>query len=167
MAENLYHYLVSDHHRLDGLLDRATSVPGAIDRIPYDAFRAGLLRHIAMEERILFPAIARLQGGKQAPLVKQLRLEHGALSALLVPPPDAAVVSTLRKILSAHNRREEEDAGVYRLLDQLAGTEAVSLLEKLKATPPVPVAPYNSRPDVLDATRRAVNRAGYDFPPHT
>lgn len=165
MPESLYHYLSSDHNRLNGLLDRATSGPGAIDQKPYDAFRAGLLRHIAMEERILFPAIAHFQGGEQAPILKQLRLDHGALSALLVPPPDTAVVSTLRHILSAHNRREEEEAGAYRLLERLAGTETGSLLEKLKATPPVPVAPYNSRPDVLEATRRAVNRAGYDFPP--
>ncbi len=167
MPDSLYYYLASDHHRLDGLLDRATSAPGAIDRIPCDAFRAGLLRHIAMEERILFPAIAQLQGETQAPLVKQLRLDHGALSALLVPPPDTAVLSTLRHILSVHNRREEEGAGIYRLLERLAGAKAGSLLEQLKATPPVPLAPHNRRPDVLEATRRAVTRAGYHFPPHT
>lgn len=165
MPESLYYYLASDHDRLGGLLDRAISAPGAIDRKPYDAFRAGLLRHIAMEERIVFPALARFKGGEQAPVVRQLRLDHGALAALLVPPPNAAVLSTLRHILSLHNRREEEKGGVYRLLDRLAGAETASLLEKLKATPPVPLAPYNSRPDVLDATRRAVNRAGYDFPP--
>ncbi len=165
MPESLYRYLASDHNRLDGLLDRAISARGAIDQNPYDAFRAALLRHIAMEERILFPAIARFQGGEQTPVVKQLRLEHGALSALLVPPPDTAVVSTLRKILSAHNHREEEEAGVYRLLERLAGAEGASLLEKLKATPPVPVAPYNTRPEVLEVMRRAVARAGYDFPP--
>ncbi len=165
MPGSLYEYLASDHDRLEGLLNLATSVPGPVDRKPYDAFRAGLLRHIAMEERILFPAIARLQAGEQAPAVKQLRLDHGALSALLVPPPDPTVISTLRHVLSAHNLHEEEETGVYRLLEELAGTGAESLLQQLKRTPPVPLAPYNSRPDVLEATRRAVARAGYDFPP--
>ncbi len=161
--ESLYRYLASDHDRLDGLLDRATAVPGRIDQESYDAFRAGLLRHIAMEERTAFPAIVRLQGGMPVPVMNRLRLDHGALSALLVPPPDSAIVATIRFILSVHNPLEEEDAGVYRLLERLAGAEAAAILEKLKTTPEVPLNPYNGRPEVLDATRRAVARAGYEL----
>ncbi len=161
--ESLSQYLAADHDRLDGLLDRATADPERIDQEAYGAFRAGLLRHIAMEERAAFPAVARLQGGKQIPVVNRLRLDHGALSALLVPPPDRAIVATIRLILSAHNPLEEGDGGMYALLDRLAGAEAAALLEKLKATPEVPLNPFNRRPEVIEATRRAVARAGYEL----
>ena len=49
-------FLAADHDRLDGLLRRALQRPGEVDRESYDAFRAGLLRHIALEEKILLPA---------------------------------------------------------------------------------------------------------------
>ncbi len=60
MPESLYKYLAADHGRLSGLLDRAIAVPGQIDMVSYDAFRGGLLRHIAMEERTLFRAVTAL-----------------------------------------------------------------------------------------------------------
>ncbi len=157
----LSEYLASDHDRLDGLLRRSTSDAGAIDMGSYDAFRGGLLRHIAMEERSVFPAVLRLPGAGQAAILERLRLDHGALAALLVPPPNPAILATLQSILSVHNALEEKDDGVYRLLDRLPEAEKAVLLETLKATPRVPLAPYNEKPGVIDATRRAVARAGY------
>jgi hypothetical protein len=47
--------------------------------------------------------------------------------------------------------------------DELAGSETEMLLGQMKAAPEVPVTPYNERPGVLEATRRAVERAGYTF----
>lgn len=163
MAESIYQYLAADHDRLDGLLDRATTVSGVIDMVSYDAFRGGILRHIAMEERTVFPAIVQFQKGRKAAVVERLRLDHGALAALLTPPPDSAIITTIRSILSVHNALEERDGGAYRLLEQLAGVELERLLKKLRATPEVPLAPYNERPGVLEATRRAVARAGYEL----
>lgn len=163
MPENVNQYLAGDHDRLDALFQRATAVPGAIDRASYDAFRGGLLRHIAMEERTLFPAILRLEGEKMAAILDRLRLDHGALAALLVPPPDAAIIATIRSILAVHNALEEDKGGVYRLLDRLSGAQMDVLVGKLKATAAVPVAPYNERPGILDATRRALARAGYEL----
>ena len=37
-------------------LRRALALAGEADREPFDAFRAGLLRHIGLEEKILLPA---------------------------------------------------------------------------------------------------------------
>lgn len=162
MPLTISRYLATDHDRLDGLLSRAAAVPGQFDQVAYDAFRGGLLRHIAMEERTLFPAILRFDRKKE-PVVRRLRLDHGALSALLVPPPDPVIIATLRLILSVHNPLEEGEEGVYRYLERLAGPEGEELLEELEATPDVPVAPYNRKPGVLEATRRAVSRAGYEF----
>jgi hypothetical protein len=60
----IYRMLAADHARLDRLLDRATAATGRIDPASYDGFRRGLLKHIAMEEKILLPAAQRLNGGE-------------------------------------------------------------------------------------------------------
>jgi iron-sulfur cluster repair protein YtfE (RIC family) len=54
-----------DHRRLEALLDRATAGSGPIDRELFEQFRAGLLRHIGMEEKVLFPAAQRATGGQR------------------------------------------------------------------------------------------------------
>jgi hypothetical protein len=159
----LYQYLADDHDRLDRLLQSATAKPGATDMQLYGQFRKGLLRHIGMEEKIVLPAIARLQGGRQAPIAERIRLDHGAIVALLVPPPTASIIATLRSILQVHNALEEQEGGLYQLVEQLTGAESESLLDKLKSAPEVPVLPHNDRADVIEATRRAVARAGYEF----
>jgi hypothetical protein len=58
MPGPLFCFLANDHERLDGLLRRAMAA-GAIDRAAYAEFRAGLLRHISLEEKILLPAAQR------------------------------------------------------------------------------------------------------------
>jgi hypothetical protein len=159
----LYEYLSDDHNRLDGLLQRAIAKPGVIDMEPYTQFRKGLLRHIGLEERIVLPAIAQLQGGTQAPIAARLRLDHGALVALLVPPPSASIVLTIRSILDIHNVLEEQEGGMYSLFEKLAGPDTERLLGQLKTAPDVSVLPHNERPGVIEAARRAVARAGYEL----
>ena len=159
----LYQYLSDDHDRLDTLLQHAVARPDLIDMERYAEFRKGLLRHIGMEEKIMLPTIAKLLDGRQAAIAERLRLEHGALVALLVPPPSASIIATIRSILQVHNTLEEQDGGLYQCFEQLVGSDTDMLLEKLKSTPEVSVLPHNERPDVLDATRRAVARAGYEF----
>ncbi|MBI2366139.1 MAG: hemerythrin domain-containing protein [Deltaproteobacteria bacterium] len=87
MPGKIYRYLADDHARLESLLQSATMRPDSIDPKPYAAFRAGLLKHIAMEEKILLPAAQRMRGGEPLTLAAKLRLDHGALAALLVPTP--------------------------------------------------------------------------------
>jgi Hemerythrin HHE cation binding domain len=84
-------FLAGDHTRLDGLLQRAMTVAGAVDRAAYAEFRAGLLTHISLEEKILLPAAQRWQGDDPLPMAATLRLDHGALAPLLVPTPTPAV----------------------------------------------------------------------------
>jgi len=161
MTGTLEAYLASDHERLEVLLNRATVDPDSVAMGPYEEFRKGLLRHIGIEEKIVLPAIARFQSGTQAADADRLRLDHGALVALMVPPPDASIVRTVRHILAIHNEREEGEGGIYRLLQRLAHEESGELLRTMLAFPEVPVHPHNPRPGVLEATRRAVARAGY------
>jgi len=96
MPGALYQYLSDDHDRLDALLGRAVAKPGVIDMELYSEFRKDLLRHISMEEKIVLPAIARWQGGKKAAIAERLRLDHGAIVSLLVPPPTPSIILTLR-----------------------------------------------------------------------
>ena len=59
MPGKIHCYLAGDHDRLDALLERAMSDPAHIDAAAYAQFRAGLLKHIAMEEKVLLPAAAQ------------------------------------------------------------------------------------------------------------
>lgn len=163
MTGVLYRYLSDDHDRLDALLQRAVATSGVIEMEPYAEFRKGLLRHIAIEEKFVVPEIARLQGGRQPAIAERIRLDHGAIVALLVPPPSASIVATIRSILQVHNALEEREGGLYQLLEQLVGPGADTVLKTLTSLPEVPVLPHNERPEVIEATRRAVARAGYEF----
>jgi hypothetical protein len=51
-----YHFFAEDHDRLDRLLRHSITEAGTIDRRVYAEFRAGLLKHISMEEKVLLPA---------------------------------------------------------------------------------------------------------------
>jgi len=167
MPGPLFRFLADDHRRLDTLLQRALARPGEIDRTAYAEFRAGLLKHISMEEKILLPTAQRLRGGEPLPMASKLRLDHGAIAALLVPTPTPMLIAALRAILAAHNVIEEGAGGLYESCEQLAGVEVEALLTRLRAAPEVPVAPHADGPEVMKATRRALARAGYALGDYT
>jgi Hemerythrin HHE cation binding domain len=163
MSGPLTHVLAGDHTRLEGLLQRAMTAGGAVDRAAYAQFRAGLLKHISLEEKILLPAAQRWQEGDPLPMAAKLRLDHGVLAALLVPTPTPAIIAAIRTVLAAHNALEEGPGGVYEGCEQLAGAEADALLAQLQAAPDVPLAPYSDGPQVMRVVRRALARAGYEL----
>ena len=99
----LHLFFSADHRRLDELLRRALAGAGAIDLGPFGAFRAGLLRHIGMEEKVLFAAAREARGGEPLPLADRLRVDHGAIAALLVPTPTRELVAQILSILGPHN----------------------------------------------------------------
>lgn len=103
----LFKFLADDHVRLAGLLQRAKADPETIDYGAYAEFRAGLLKHIAIEEKILLPAARRLRGGEALPVADKLRRDHGAFAALWVPTPTPAILAKIHAILETHNLIEE------------------------------------------------------------
>jgi Hemerythrin HHE cation binding domain len=149
MRGALYQYLADDHKRLGSLLQRAVAKPGQIDTESYHEFRKGLLRHISMEEKIVLPSIARWQGGKKPAMWERLRLDHGALVALLAPAPTPSIMLTIQSILEVHNELEEQKGGLYELLEQTAGPETEQILVLLNSAPPVAVLPNNDKPEVF------------------
>ena len=64
-----------------------------------------------MEEKILLPAAQRLRGGEPLLIASKLRLDHGALAALLMPTPTVAIIARIRGILKGHNALEEGPGG--------------------------------------------------------
>jgi hypothetical protein len=154
-------FLTEDHRRLEILLQSAFHSGGRIDQPVYDQFRAWLLRHIGMEEKILLPIAQRLRGGEPLAFTARLRLDHGAIAALLMPTPTDGLIATLQKILNKHNLIEEGPEGLYETCDALAGAESQQLLARLRAAPDLSVLPHADTPAVLGAVRRALERAGY------
>ena len=156
-------FLAGDHDRLDALFHRAIARPGQIDREPFDAFRAGLLRHIALEEKILLPAARAARGGEPLPIAMRLRIDHGAITSLLVPTPTQEVAAELRSILEPHNRVEEDPGGLYDTCDRLLAGQAAELLARMRAYPEVKVASYKDGPAVLRTAASALASSARQF----
>lgn len=143
----LQQFLTEDHERLDELLRQTIAAPTA-DNPAYVEFRGGLLRHIAMEEKILMPAARRLRGDEPLPIAERLRADHAALASLLVPTPSAEIVALVHDILVEHNEIEECDGGLYDACEQLLGTATAALLTSMQAIGPVPLARHFDGPRV-------------------
>ncbi len=165
MTGPLARYLLADHERLEALLDRAVADPARFDHDAYRAFRAGLLRHIGIEEKILLADARRRRNGEPLPVARALRVEHGALVSLLVPTPDAALVNEVRSILAVHNPREEGPDGLYAVCERLAGEEVDDLLERARRAPEVPMTAYFDGPRAVRTAQAALARSSASAPP--
>jgi len=163
MADTIYSYLANDHRRLEDALLRAASPGDAIDTGAYAEFREGLLRHIGMEEKILFPAAQSARGGEPLPLAAKLRLDHGALAALLVLTPTKTIIAAIRTILAAHNPIEEGPDGIYQQCERAAAPAADQILVRLQCAPAVKVAAHVDSPVAIESANQALRRAGYDL----
>lgn len=163
MNKPLYNFFTTDHRRIEELLNRAIKDPDDINMQAYHQFRTGLLKHIKMEEKILFPAAQRANGGIPLPLAAKLRLDHGALTSLMVVPPTKQVITVLMHVLEQHDLLEEQPGGMYDVCEKLAEAETHALLQQLAAVTEVPVQPFNEAGYALDAAKRALIRAGFDF----
>jgi len=137
-------FMTADHVRLDALL-AAADAGDHVELRPFEELRAELLRHIAMEEKVLL-RFAREKLGEPLPLAARLRADHGRIAKIFVPTPTAATCEELRRVLAEHNPIEEGARGLYATCDDLAGDEAPALVEKLRAQPRPPLAPHYDGP---------------------
>jgi len=163
MNKPLHAFFTNDHHRLEALLEKATEQPEAINMEYYHKFRTGLLRHIKMEEKTFFPAAIKVNKEVMQNLIPRFKSEHGALTALLVPPPTLSIINAIRHVLEKHDLAEEESGGLYDVCEALTQDQTEELLEALDKVKEVPVHPPNPAPIAIEAARRALLRAGYDF----
>lgn len=139
-------FMSDDHTRIDALLAAALLPDGGIDRHVYAFFRHDLLRHIAMEEKVLFPYVRARQSGEPLAIAARLHEDHGLIAKLLVPSPTPQLVEELRALLARHNALEEGASALYATCDGVAGSESPDLVERLRAQPSVPLAPHYDGP---------------------
>jgi hypothetical protein len=154
--------MAAEHTRLDDLLVQAAGRDGAIDVKAYEDFRRGLLRHIAIEEKVLLPTVQQYRNGEPLALAGRLKQDHGALAALMMLPPRSATFRVTRAVLRAHNPLEDAPGGVYEACDLLVGQGVDEVLARCAAMSAVPVSPWIDSPKVLASVRRVLMRAGYD-----
>lgn len=163
MNKPLYQFFTKDHRRIDELLNKAIQNPDNMQMDYYHQFRTGLLKHIKMEEKILFPAAQNANDDISLPLAGKLRLDHGALTSLMVVPPTPEVIKVLLHVLDQHDFLEEEPGGMYDVCEKLTEGETSELLQQLEGVTEVPVHPLNEAGYALDVAKRTLLRAGFDF----
>ena len=163
MNKPLYQFFTNDHRRIDELLDKATEDLENVQLDYYHHFRTGLLKHIKMEEKILFPSAQKANANIPLQLAGKLRLDHEALTSLMVVPPSPGVIKVLRYVLDQHDLLEEEPGGMYEICEKLTEDETNELLQQLESVAEVPVHPYNTAGYALDVAKRTLLRAGFDF----
>ena len=117
-----------------------------MNRFSYQGFRAGLLRHIGLEEKLLFPSLRRSGDVKTLEMVNRLHREHALFAALLIPRPTGEILQQLRDRLGDHNHREEGPGGLYELAEGIAGENAGALAAELRAGPEARVAQHFDTP---------------------
>ncbi|MGA2622924.1 MAG: hypothetical protein ABSF91_03645 [Bacteroidota bacterium] len=113
MVGSLFGFFANDHRRLEPLLSKAVANVNSRDTNAYAEFRTGLLRHINMKEKVLLPAARTFQEGQSHALPVKIRLDHGVLTALLVPQLSPTIVSALRAILADHSKPEDMPGQQY------------------------------------------------------
>lgn len=136
----LSRYLFLEHRRIEDDLRASIADAATFDVAPYERARVMLLRHIAVEEKVLLPFARERRGGEPLPIAARLRKEHGAIASLLVPTPDHALVAELLALLERHDQLEEGPGAMYHEIEALAGGDTGALLEAARAQPMPPVA---------------------------
>ena len=124
-------YMAWDHDRLDAVLVETRSAldTGAVEEAKrlFGEFRTGLLRHIRMEEEVLFPAFEQATGMVEGGPTAVMRMEHREIQGILesmkaclegtdvTPEGFEALQRSLLAVLSDHNAKEEHI--VYPMTD--------------------------------------------------
>jgi uncharacterized protein (DUF2249 family) len=125
--------LMTDHARLDGILTEVSRlvIDGRFDEAgsQFAEFSCGLLRHIAMEETILFLVFEEATGDRSGGPTEVMRLEHVVIrrsmdeAAAGIGHKDAgrfgSAVMELRSTIGPHNMKEEHI--LYPMVDGQAG----------------------------------------------
>jgi hemerythrin-like domain-containing protein len=142
-------YLQADHRRLDDLMNKAREAAQAQRAAEAAAsfleFREGLMRHIKIEEGLLFPEFEAATGmPRQGGPTGVMRLEHEEIIRLLgeiralfdAPAPDLHAFESLRGALVAllreHNDKEERV--LYPMTDRMvAPARLQELVTKMRA----------------------------------
>jgi hypothetical protein len=106
MASPVTRLLAAEHAESRAKLMACHLCNGEVDLRRFDDFRQALPRHIAIEEKVLMPALTKVLG--KAPLFQNgLRMDHAGIAALCIPTPTSEWLDDLKELLEHHQRVEE------------------------------------------------------------
>lgn len=162
MSTELVQRLLEDHASNQGKLQACVRADGTVDLERFNEFRHGLLRHIAIEETLVMPALARILGAEPV-MRKAQRREHAGIAALCVPTPSLEWIEDLRELLAHHQRVEEAPDSLHDLVAQhLADDEA--LLEAVKSFPRLTLPDFAHGPRVKALLQQVMVLVGLSAP---
>lgn len=131
MVGAIERFMTEDHARADALLRSAMRLRNRVDTRAFDAFRARLFRHMALEERVLLPFAERVRGAP-LPIAGRLCREHVEIRSLLSAAPTPERCELLVELLGRHNAIEEGPAGLYAACDALADGGWARVIDELR-----------------------------------
>lgn len=157
---SLAHELEQEHLRLTSQLEACHGPLGVTHPEAFEAFRRALVRHIAIEEKVLAPALRARLGAAVDGALKDLKQDHMALVTLVVPEPCDEWFEDLREFLVHHFAVEEAEGGLHALaLAHLADAQA-ELAEAVRLLPAVRLDPPCAGAEVEAALHTAFVQAG-------
>jgi len=145
---SLVDYFTSDHRRCDGGWAEVESAAEAGDAAAtaayWQRFESALLRHLAMEEQLLFPAVEAVTGMVNAGPTQVMRMEHEQMRGVLaqmsaaVERGDADELidqgDTLNILIQQHNMKEE--GMLYPMAGKMLADDWPALRDRLEAFEP-------------------------------
>lgn len=148
MPSRVTRLLAAEHADSQAKLRACVGPDGAVDLKRFDEFRHALLRHIAIEEKVLMPALTKALG--KPPLFQNgLRKDHAGVAALCVPTPTREWLDDLRELLEHHQRVEEAHGGFYALVDHHLGGDPL-LLDAVTTFPALTLPDFVRGPKVRE-----------------
>jgi hypothetical protein len=89
-----------------------------------------------------------------------LRIDHAALTTLLVPTPDRALALEIHALLERHNQIEDGNGGVYdECIAALTTEDAARVLQAAQGRAPVPTTGYFDGPGTVRTAEEALTKA--------
>jgi hemerythrin-like domain-containing protein len=143
-SDTIAAYFTAEHHRLNALLDEVAD--GVADgrfaaaRGAWETFHAGLVRHLRIEEELVFPVFEVRSGMSDGPTVA-LRIEHGqirrivALLGAALEREDAPAFRDALGFLDAFvmDHESKEEHVLFPTTDQLlTPAESARFLDRLR-----------------------------------
>lgn len=137
-------YLSSDHRACDDLFASVEAAVAHRDwdsaRRQFDRFVAAMLRHLAREEQVLFPAFEARTANDMGP-TRVMRMEHEQIRRLMqdmartVADADhcryLGLSETLHQLVQHHNLKEEDL--LFPMFDQMLDDERAGLIGAMQA----------------------------------
>jgi iron-sulfur cluster repair protein YtfE (RIC family) len=142
-SQSLKEFFTLDHRKCDGrwveVETAAETGDAAAVKASWRTFQGELLKHLRMEEEVLFPAFEQATGMTDGGPTFVMRSEHDQMRGLLEQMETAAdggdrdelidLGDTLLMLIQQHNQKEEQM--LYPLAEQALGADWAKIRERL------------------------------------